>query len=249
MDFSATRCKFQDIENFRHLYLQENNFQIRYNACHERNWSDSWLLRVDGIPAGYASVKGKDNLNDRDAVFEFYPILPFRKYRRQLFESLLRESKAQFIECQSNDSILSSMIYECADNIFSDVVLFRENIITDIKNPGVVFRQRIEGEGVFAHAVEPVGDYILEISGEIIATGGFLLHYNYPFADLYMEVREDMRRKGYASYLLQEVKKECYLHGRVPAARCSVENKGSSGALIRAGMEISGYMLTGTVRK
>ena len=185
MDFSATRCKFQDIEKFRHLYLQENNFQIRYNACHERNWSDSWLLRVDGIPAGYASVKGKDNLKDRDAVFEVYPVLPFRKYRRQLFESVLRESKAQFIECQSNDSILSSMIYEFAEHIFSDVVLFRENIITDIKNPGVVFRPRIEGEAVFAHAVEPVGEYILEISGEIIATGGFLLHYNYPFADLY----------------------------------------------------------------
>ena len=64
-----------------------------------------------------------------------------------------------------------------------------------------------------------------------------------------MEVREDMRRKGYASYLLQELKRECYLHGRVPAARCAVENKGSSGALIKAGMEISGYMLTGSVRK
>ena len=249
MDYSAARCKFQDIEKFRHLFLQENNFQIRYNASHERNWSDSWLLYVDGVPAGYGSVKGKDDLKARDAVFEFYPILPFRKYQRQLFQSLLQESKATWIECQSNDGILSPMMYEYADNIFSDVILFREDVITDMKNPGVLFRSRIEGEPVFDHTVEPAGDYVLEISGEIIATGGFMLHYNPPFADLYMEVRADMRRKGYASYLLQELKKECYLHGRVPAARCSIGNKGSSGALIKAGMKISGYMLTGTVIK
>jgi len=48
--------------------------------------------------------------------------------------------------------------------------------------------------------------------------------------------------------LLQEVKKECYLSGRVPAARCNIENKASMYTLLRAGLKVAGYMLTGRVK-
>jgi RimJ/RimL family protein N-acetyltransferase len=82
----------------------------------------------------------------------------------------------------------------------------------------------------------------------VIATGGFLLHYNKPFADLFMEVHPDHRGRGAATYLLQELKKECYLAGRVPAARCSIRNAASRAALLKAGMRECGFMLTGQVR-
>jgi GNAT superfamily N-acetyltransferase len=72
-------------------------------------------------------------------------------------------------------------------------MLFSENAITMIL--------------LFDHKAEPVGDYVLELDNEIVATGGFLLHYNMPFADLYMEVREDHRKKGFGSFLIQEIKK------------------------------------------
>ncbi len=62
-----------------------------------------------------------------------------------------------------------------------------------------------------------------------------MLHYNPPFADLYMEVREDCRRRGIGSFLIQEVKRECYLAGRVPAARTSIRNLASRACLSRAG--------------
>jgi hypothetical protein len=62
-----------------------------------------------------------------------------------------------------------------------------------------------------------------------------------------MEVREDCRRQGLGSFLLQEVKRECYLAGRVPAARSSIVNIGSHAALCRAGLRVSGFMLTGEV--
>jgi GNAT superfamily N-acetyltransferase len=80
-----------------------------------------------------------------------------------------------------------------------------------------------------------------------VAAAGFLLHYNKPFADLWMEVREDHRRQGLGSFVLQEVKKECYLAGRVPAARCNMKNPGSRGTLIRAGMRVCGFVLIGNL--
>jgi GNAT superfamily N-acetyltransferase len=78
-----------------------------------------------------------------------------------------------------------------------------------------------------------------------VATAGFLLHYNKAFADLWMEVREDHRRQGLGSYALQEVKKHCYLAGRVPAARCNMKNPGSRATLVRAGMRVCGFVLLG----
>jgi GNAT superfamily N-acetyltransferase len=102
---------------------------------------------------------------------------------------------------------------------------------------------------VFEHRIEPVGDYVVELNGEVVATGGFSLHYNRPFADLYMEVREDRRGRGIGSFLVQELKKECYLAGRVPAARCDLRNAASRATLIKAGLRVCGFMLTGRVRR
>jgi len=106
----------------------------------------------------------------------------------------------------------------------ADVVLFEDHAVTTHAIPGAVFRPRRTDDAVFGHAVEPVGDYVVELSGKVIARGGFPLHYNRPFADLYMEVREDSGGSGMGSFLLQKIKKECYLAGRVPAARCDLRN-------------------------
>jgi hypothetical protein len=37
---TAIKAELKDILALRVLYLQETNFQIRYNAVHERGWSD-----------------------------------------------------------------------------------------------------------------------------------------------------------------------------------------------------------------
>jgi hypothetical protein len=111
-----------------------------------------------------------------------------------------------------------------------------------------VVRPRRVDDRVFEHTGEPAGDYVLEVGAEIVATAGFLTHYNMPFADLYMEVRADRRRQGCGSFILQEVKKACYLAGRVPAARCGLDNTASRAALIKAGLRECGVMLTGTIK-
>lgn len=248
MTLGTIKTELGEILKFRSLFLQENNFQIRYNACHERGWTDSYLLTYNEEKIGYGSIKGNENPGDRDTVFEFYILPPFRYLTPAAFIELLSSSGAVFIESQSNDLVLTSLLYHYAQNINSDTILFEENTTTNLRIERVIFRKRLEEDSVFEHKSEPVGDYVLELDKEVVATGGFLLHYNPPFADLYMEVREEFRRKGLGSFLIQELKKQCFLSGRIPAARCNIENTASKSTLIKAGLSIAGYMLLGKVK-
>lgn len=248
MTLSITQTDLKEILPLRSLFLQENNFQIRYNAYHERGWAYSYIIKLDKEKIGYGSIKGNEHRNDRDTLFEFYIIPSFRNISSVAFSELLSYSKAAFIECQSNDLLLSSLLYQYGQNINSSVILFEESRTSYIHIDKIIFRTRNMTDVVFEHKSEPVGDYVLELQGEVIATGGFLLHYNFPFADLYMEVKEGHRRKGFGSFLIQEIKKQCYLAGRVPAARCNIDNSASKATLMKAGLKIAGLMLFGAIK-
>jgi GNAT superfamily N-acetyltransferase len=247
MTINIYRTELDEILSLRSLFLYENNFQIRYNACHERGWSDSYIIEYDGARVGYSAIKGAENLESRDTIFEFYLIPPYKQLYSIAFEELLRIADVRFIECQSNDQLLTSILYQFGNKIQADTILFEDSTTTFVNKEGVVFRSRHEDDKVFKHKREPVGEYVLECSNEIVATGGFALHYNLPFADLYMEVNEVYQRKGLGSFFIQELKKECYLNGRVPAARCSIDNAASKATLLKAGLKIAGYMLLGNV--
>ena len=244
MSVTVSKVELAEILPLRALYLEEMNCQIRYNACHERGWTDSYALMLDGALVGYGSIKGRE-IKDRDTLFEYFVIQPWRNRASELFRHLLSASAVQFIECQSNDRLLSSMLFECSSTVSADVVLFEDHAVTEHRVPGAVVRKKRAEDAIFEHKAEPAGDYVLEFGGEAVATGGFMLHYNKPFADLYMEVREDCRRRGFGSFLLQEVKKACYIAGRVPAARTDVRNAASRATLIKAGLRVSGFMLSG----
>jgi GNAT superfamily N-acetyltransferase len=246
MPFTALKTELQEIQSLRALFLQETNCQIRYNASHERGWTDSYVVMSDGLKVGYCSIKGQET-TDRDTVFEFFVIPPFRARASYLFQQLLSVCCVRYIECQSNDFLLSSMLYEFSPAIRAEVMLFEDHVSTGYAMPGALFRSRSDQDRIFEHKTEPLGDYVIECNGEVVATGGFLLHYNKPFADLYMEVREDCRRRGIGSFLVQEVKKQCYLVGRVPAARCDLRNVASRATLIKAGLRVCGFMLKGEI--
>ncbi len=249
MKLTITQTGLREILHVRRLFLRDNNFQIRYNACHERGWTDTYAIWLDSDMIGYSAVKGYENVDDRDTIFEFYILPPFRTLASRAFERLIHVSGASIIECQTNDILLNSMQNQFGKDIRSETVLFSEGYTTELSAPGVVFRERNTNDVIFEHRYEPVGDYVLDAGDEIVATGGFLLHYNMPFADVYMEVKADRRRKGLGAYLVQEIKKKCFLAGRVPAARTSADNTASSGTLLKAGFSIAGFMLTGKIRQ
>jgi GNAT superfamily N-acetyltransferase len=242
----AAKVPRERIDALRRQFLDATRFQLRYFAVHERGSSDCYVIAVDGVEAGFGSIKGQE-IPDRDTVFEFYVRPPFADSAREMFVELLRASQVMHIECQSNDDRLTSLLLEFGRNIRSDVVLFEDHSTTNLSVPGALVRTRRPNEAMFDHNAEPEGDYVVEVEGAIVASGGFLLHYNPPFADLYMETRPEARRRGYASLLLQEVKKACYEAGRVPAARTSLDNYGSRATLTKAGMRICGFMLLADV--
>ncbi|MGE7777675.1 GNAT family N-acetyltransferase [Chitinophaga sp. NPDC101104] len=247
MNWSIRKASLQDILPLRPLYLQESNFQIRYNARHERGWTDSYLISTDGSAIGYGAVAGKNDHGDRDSLFEFYLVPPFRHLAAEIFAELLRVSGVTEITCQTNDLFFASLFYRFARNIRAEAFLFSEQHTTYFRQENRVFRKRQAGEVMNRYEENQMGGYVVVADGKPVATGDFYLHYNPPFADLWMEVMESHRRKGIGSYLLQELKTACYLAGRIPAARCNIDNEASKASLLKAGLQVAGCLVSGDV--
>jgi len=141
------------------------------------------------------------------------------------------------------------MAYDCATRLKSDTILFQDCLTTNLSAPGAAFVRATEADakGIFRHKVEPVGDWLIKSGPKIVATGGILFHYNVPYGDIYMEVAKPFRRRGFGSYLIQELKRVCYEMGRIPAARCGVSNSASRATLQKAGMIPCARVLTGVI--
>ncbi|MFL5789554.1 MAG: GNAT family N-acetyltransferase [Flavisolibacter sp.] len=244
MDIKVTKTTLKEIEELRELFLHEGNFQFVHNKCHEYNWCDDYLILVDGIKAGYGAVWGKDKREDRDTIFEFYLIEPYRKFSSIIFKELITISKATYIDCQTNDSLLALMQYEYSKDIHTEAILFKDEHSTYFSiAPNIVF----EKSKVAPDHPAGSGEYLLKKEGTVVATGGFLMNYNYPYADIYYDVKEEFRRMGFGTLMVQELKKEVYLRGRVPAARCNIKNHASRGTLLKGGFVICGYWLQGSI--
>ena len=222
--------------------------QIVHDSYHSRGFTDSYLVKVRGKVVGYGSVAG-DPDPPRETVKEFYVVPAHRAAALFLFRALLSKVRPRWIEAQTNDPFLLLPLFECGTALESNRILFAEGLTTEHANPGVVFRQITETDrpSMFAHTVEPVGDWVLESSGEVVATGGLMFHYNPPYADIYMEVASTRRREGFGSYLVQELKRLCYEMGYRPAARCRVDNLASRRTLERAGMLPCAHIVRGHV--
>jgi GNAT superfamily N-acetyltransferase len=224
------------------------NCQIVRDSWHGRGWTDSYLLRREGRVVGYGLVGGV-RADPKDIVMEFYVLPSHRGAALLLFRRLAALSQARTIEAQTNDVLLTLMLYDCAGQIESDTILFQDAFTTNLAAPGVTFRRVVEAEkgSIFPHTGEPVGDWVIEASGEVAATGGILFHYNIPYGDIYMEVAGPFRRRGCGSYLVQELKRTCYEMGRVPAARCNASNAASRATLQKAGLLPCARLLRGVI--
>ena len=245
MEIEIIKTNLEEIKAFRVLFLQENNFQFVCDKCHYYGWADTYLFTVNGEKAGYGSVWGTNKREDRDAIFEFYLLKPFRKMADLVFPQFHNQSGAVYIESQSNDPLLSSMLYQFSQNINAEAILFKDSFDTDLQIPGATFGRKTIRESSGADE----GDFIVLQNGETVAEGGLMLNYNMPFADIYMNVKENFRQQGFGSFIVQELKKEAYRMGRVPAARCNVNNHISKATLLKAGFEICGHRLLGNIKK
>ena len=246
MKIQVDRVERTEIEVMRELNRHELRCQIVHDSFLTRGLADPYVIHVDGRVGGYGAIANK---YDKGRLVEFYTLPEFRDIALPLFRELLGASGATHIEAQTNCPLMLLMLFDCATSISPEKVLFGDAFVSHLSCPGgVVRRYTSEDEAsIFQHQVEQVGDWLVEVNGAVVASGGFLTHYNPPYGDIYMEVAETARRQGFGSYLVQELKRACYEAGKKPAARCNPTNVASRRTLERAGLLPCGHLLVGSV--
>ncbi|HTF20753.1 MAG TPA: hypothetical protein VK658_21920 [Chryseolinea sp.] len=239
---NVSRCKQDDIQGLRTLFLNEMKAQFIHDKCHLYGWSDDYLFRVDGISVGYGCIWGIDRRQDRDTIFEFFILPGYRHHQRLFMQELIRVSGVTNLECQTNDPNTSKVFFENATCIEVQSILFNDSFSTHWSIPGLKLENKTSAQELSREL-----KLELTMQDDIVGSGGLMLNYNLPFADVYVDVPELHRRQGYGSFIVQEAKRMAYAMGRVPAARCRVSNIISKGMLSRAGFRPCGYWLLGKV--
>jgi hypothetical protein len=245
MNIQVRRAEYTDVEGLRELYRQEANCQVIHDSILRRGLADPYLIFVNDRLGGYGGVW---NSHSTGFVMEFSTLPVWRRDAQRMFRALLEESHATGIEAQTNMTLMLTMLYDFATNIRQESILFEDSFTTNLPSAGGVFRRAASSDvtRVSDDAME-LGDWVIEVDGEIAGTGGFLCHYNPPYGDIFMHVADSMRRNGIGSYLVQELKRVCYESGRKPAARCSPMNLASRRTLQKAGLLPCGRLLVGEV--
>jgi GNAT superfamily N-acetyltransferase len=226
------------VATLRDAYRREMACQIVHDSWHARGFTRLYLLREDGVVVGYGAVGGAPG-DPQDVLKEFYVLPPQRGRALPLFRALAAAGGAGWVEAQTNDVLLALMLYDAAVEVSPGAVLFADGAPSALRAaPGVVFRRAADGEvaRAFPDAGAPLGSWVVEAAGEVVAAGGLLFHYNPPYGDLFMDVVPAHRRRGYGSFLVQELKRVCHTMGHLPAARCQPSNVASRRTLERAGM-------------
>jgi GNAT superfamily N-acetyltransferase len=248
MQLSAKLADIEEIAPFRELYRQEMNCQIIHDSIHSRpGWSLEYFLDADGAHVGYGSVAIAGPWKDKPALYEFYVLPYYRSRIFDLFSTLLAAIRADTIETQSNDPLLTVMLHTHARNVVSPSILYHDRLTSNLAPAGAIFRPATDADGLDISANQLRSHGVEETEGVIAAKGGVLFHYNRPYGDIYMEVFEPFRRRGFGSYLVQELKRVCYEQGNVPSARCNVNNIASRKTLQKAGFVPCGHILSGSL--
>jgi GNAT superfamily N-acetyltransferase len=248
MEFSANPAATGAVLPWRDMYRLEMNCQIIHDSIHSRaGWTEEYLLFANGAQAGYGSVAVGGPWQGKSTVYEFYVLPHHRAHVFELFRTLLMCSGAAMINVQTNDPLITVMLHTFAHDVTTESVLFHDRLITALSPAGASFRRATPAEVADVPGDQLKWYGVVEVEGQVAATGGILLHYNRPYGDIYMEVAESFRRRGLGSFLVQELKRVCYEGGTVPAARCSPGNVASRRTLQKAGFVPCGNILTGTV--
>lgn len=246
MNIAIRRAEYTDVAPFRELHRADNRCQIIHDSVLRRGLGDAYLIEADGRMAGYAGVW---NQYDPGRLMEFYTLPHLRAQAALMCREAIAAAGVTEIEAQTNMPAMLALLYDCAEGIQAENYLFADAMHAALACPNALVRKAAPGE---AEAAFPggheVGDWLLEVTGRVVATGGFLTHYNPPYGDVYMEVAESARRQGYGSYLVQELKRITYEAGYEPAARCNAGNLASRRTLEKAGMRVCGRLLVGKVK-
>jgi GNAT superfamily N-acetyltransferase len=248
MNIEVARVDVDMVTPLRELHRQAMACQIMHDSFPRRGFSDAYLIQIEGRSAGYGLVA---NVHWPQTVHEFYSLPDYRAAALPMFRQLVEASQVTHVLAQTNDRLLTLMLYDCAQNIASDTILFEDGLTTHLSCPNGVFRKITEADKsrLEEQKLDPGSDWLIETDGVPVATGGLTFHYNPPYCDLYMGVSEAHRKRGFGSFMIQELKRVAYEIGKIPAARCNITNIASRSTLQKAGMLPCCRLLVGEVVK
>jgi GNAT superfamily N-acetyltransferase len=249
VDIRVRPVEVGEILPWRELHRGEMRCQIVHDSLHERGLTEPYLVEIRGVAAGYGTVVGFGD-EPKETIDELYLAPEHRGLARHVFSALIEASGATRVQAQTNDPQLLTMLFDRGRAVVRDRLLFEDGTTTALSVAGARLRPlepSDEARTLNGKPLKEAGTQILEVGGAVVAAGGVLFHYNPPYGDLYMEVAEDRRRRGYGSFLVQELKRICREMGKLPAARCGVDNVASRATLEKAGMHPCGAILTATV--
>ncbi|MCC7261617.1 MAG: GNAT family N-acetyltransferase [Candidatus Latescibacteria bacterium] len=247
---TATLTSAQAVLPLRVRHRAEMNCQLVHDSIHRREgWVLTYGLYLGNSAVGYGAVAVAGPWKDRPTVIEFYVLPGYRSRVFALFEAFLDTSRAKYMEVQSNDELLATLLHVYARNVWSEKIVFRDQLTTALSANGAVLRC-VTPEEETRRAIEARQggtEWQLLRQDTTVATGGILYHYNHPYADIYMEVAEPFRHRGFGAYLVQELKRVAYELGCIPCARCNPTNMASRRTLQKAGFAPCGHILNGTI--
>lgn len=238
-EIRARRAGLSEVAALRERYRGEARCQIVRDSILPRGLADPYLLEVDRRVIGYAGVW---NEYFPDRITELFVLPSGRVLAAALVRSLVEASGAKELEVQTNILDGRSLLEECATRVWVENLLFEAGPDTTLDRTDLAFRRRRDDED------GPDGEWVVEKDGRIVGGGGWLTHYNPPYADLYLTVIEEARGRGIGSYMVQELRRACAGAGYVPAARCDPTNEASLRALQRGGLRPCGEILAGRLR-
>lgn len=247
MKIEARRVPASEIDPLRQAYRAEARSQIIYDSFLPRWLADAYALSIDGRVVGYGALANRYYPRH---IVEFYLAPAYRIDALEIFRELLAHTRATHVRAQTNMPLMTRMLFDTTKNISAEKVLFADGPAPAQLAPpdGAKFRHITEAEAeAFSKQQEVLTEWILEASAGIVATGGYLTHYNPPYADIFMAVGDAGRRKGFGAYIVQELCRVVREAGKIPAARCDPEVIGSRRALERGGLVVCGHLAFGEV--
>jgi len=203
-----------------------------------RQLADPWIVLREGSAVAYGGVW---NRHFEGRVMEFYAVPRSSVEPARSLREMVTASGATHMEAQTNMASMLRLLRACATDISEERILFEDGATTNLSCPGATFRRRKDDDDA------PEGEWVVSLGGDAVAGGGVLTHYNRPWGDLYLEVRQDLRGRGIGSWMVQELRRVAREAGHVPAARCDPGNEASRRTLERGGLVACGSLLVGRI--
>ena len=250
MSIAVRRAEYSEIASLRGAFLREMNGQVVHDSIHVRpGWTLEYVVVDRGAPIGYGSVAVAGPWRDRPTVYEFYVDPDYRPRAFELFDAFVTESRPQAFEVQTSDTLSTVLTLAYATDIGTEKIVFRDYATTVHNANGLTLRGVTPADAIQAAIAERQGggEWLVELDGVVVGSGGMLFHYNRPYADIYMDVTEPFRRRGIGTYIVQELKRICYELGAIPCARTSPTNVASRRTLQKAGFVPFAHILFGGI--